>query len=76
MPNSDGLNAAIAVDMVKGDGIELERGSVISLFSRLKTDGTVTYDEDGMYRLTDFPRETKPTLGGSVFPLRNSGAIP
>ena len=71
---SIGLNAALAVDMAKDKGLDLDRGSVSSLLSRLKTDGAVTYDEDGKYRLADFPRDTKPTLGGSVTPIRNSGA--
>ena len=70
---ASGLNATIVVEMAEKDGISLERSSVSSLLSRLKHDGTVTYDEDGKYRLTNFPRVTKPTLPGSVTPLRTSG---
>lgn len=71
-----GLNAAIVVDAAKDGGRLVERGSVSSLLSRLKHDGTVTYDEDGRYRLTSAPRPTKPTLsGGSVSPLRTSGVF-
>lgn len=39
-----GLNAAMAVDMAKERGVELERGSVSSLLSRLKNEGVVSYD--------------------------------
>ena len=45
-----GLNAAIAVEMAEAEGLELDRGSVSSLLSRLKSDETVEYDGD-RYRL-------------------------
>ncbi|TCP43960.1 hypothetical protein [Rhodovulum marinum] len=63
-----GLNAAIAVDMAAKDGVELERGSVSSLLSRLKNEGTVTYDGE-VYRLKEHSNR-----GGEVHPLRLPGA--
>lgn len=61
-----GLNAATAVDLAKSKGIELERGSVSSLLSRLKTDDVVIYD-GSVYRLKEF----NEMMG--VTPLRTSG---
>lgn len=61
-----GLNAATAVDLAKTKGVELERGSVSSLLSRLKTDEIVTYDGSA-YRLKKF------TEMPGVTPLRTSG---
>ena len=58
----DGLNAAIAVETAKQKGEALERGTVSSLLSRLKNDGTVAYDGT-KYRLTR-SSEKKPE-GGS-----------
>lgn len=49
----NGLNAALAVEMAEADGKTLERGTVSSLLSRMKTDGAITYDGD-RYRLTKF----------------------
>jgi len=63
-----GLNAAIAVDMAAKDGIDLDRGSVSSLLSRLKNEGTVTYDNE-VYRLKEHSNK-----GGEVHPLRLPGA--
>ncbi|PVA09243.1 hypothetical protein DC366_15215 [Pelagivirga sediminicola] len=60
-----GLNAATAVDLAKEKGIDLERGSVSSLLSRLKTDGIVTYDGSA-YRLKKF------TEMPGITPLRTS----
>lgn len=62
-----GLNAAKAVEMVGAEGGEIDRGSVSSLLSRLKSDGVVVYDGD-MYRLKKFVQ-----LPGAVMPLRTSG---
>jgi hypothetical protein len=61
-----GVNAATAVDLAKAKGIALERGSVSSLLSRLKTDGIVAYD-GSVYRLKKF------TEMPGVTPLRTSG---
>lgn len=64
---ASGLNAATAVDLAKRDGIDIERGSVSSLLSRLKTDGVVTYN-GSVYRLKKFSQAP-----GGVTPLRASG---
>lgn len=40
----EGLNAAIAVKLGTSKGIDLDRGSVSSLLSRLKRDNAVIYD--------------------------------
>lgn len=61
-----GVNAATAVDLAKAKGITLERGSVSSLLSRLKTDGIVNHDGN-VYRLKKF------TEMPGVTPLRTSG---
>lgn len=62
-----GLNAAIAVEMAANEGIDLDRGSVSSLLSRLKNEGTVTYDKE-VYRLKEHN-----TKGGEIHPLRLPG---
>ena len=61
-----GLNAASAVDLAKAKGIDLDRGSVSSLLSRLKTDNVVVYDGSAyrLKKLTEMP---------GVTPLRTSG---
>lgn len=51
-----GLNAAIAVEMAKERGQDIERASVSSILSRLKGDRVATYDGE-RYRLA------KPALG-------------
>ncbi|MBD8906550.1 hypothetical protein [Methylorubrum zatmanii] len=48
-----GLNAASAVETAQSRGDQLERGSVSSLLSRLKSDGVVTYDGQ-LYRLSKY----------------------
>lgn len=48
-----GLNAAIAVEIANRRGIHLDRQSVSSLLSRLKTDGAIIY-EDQRYKLKQF----------------------
>lgn len=55
-----GLNANSALELAQNKGIELERGSVSSLLSRLKHDGIVVYDDD-VYRLAEFARP-KPDI--------------
>ena len=72
---SEGLNAAIAVDMAESEGQALDRGSVSSLLSRLKNEGTVTYI-GGLYRLVEYsPTEGAPDLPrAQVHPFRTSGA--
>ena len=62
----NGLNAAIAVDMAAQDNLNLDRGSVSSLLSRLKNDRVVSYD-GSLYRLS-----TKDAP--NVHPLRTQGA--
>lgn len=64
-----GLNAAIAVEMAKEDGIDLDRGSVSSLLSRLKTDNVVIYNGT-VYRLKKFSQ-----FSGGVTRLRTSGDV-
>ena len=53
-----GLNAAIAVDLAKRQNTPIERGTVSSLLSRLKAEGTVIHDGT-VYRLKDASR-TQP----------------
>lgn len=60
-----GLNAASAVDLAKAKGIDLDRGSVSSLLSRLKTDEVVVYD-GSVYRLKKYNEMP------GVTPLRTS----
>lgn len=55
-----GLNAAMAVQMAKERGETLDRGSVSSLLSRLKNEGTVTYD-GVVYKLAE--REGQASAG-------------
>lgn len=45
-----GLNASLAVELAKSRGVSIERATVSSLLSRLKNDGTVSYD-NSLYRL-------------------------
>lgn len=45
-----GLNALTAVEIAKRRGIDLDRGTISSLLSRLKRDGVVDHDGD-RYRL-------------------------
>jgi hypothetical protein len=48
-----GLNATMAVALAReGHDVRLDRGSVSSLLSRMKSDGFVTY-VDGLYRLRE-----------------------
>jgi hypothetical protein len=57
-----GLNGAIAVEMAEKRGIHLDRQSVSSLLSRLKTDGVAVY-EDQRYKLKQFAgTATSPNL--------------
>jgi hypothetical protein len=48
-----GLNAQTAVEIAARRGINLDRGSVSSLLSRLKKDNVIEYDKD-RYRLPQF----------------------
>ena len=57
---SSGINAGMAVELAASRGDALERGSVSSLLSRLKTDGVVTYD-GSVYRLPRY--QTNSTAG-------------
>lgn len=60
---ASGLNAGVAVDIAARRGITLDRASVSSLLSRLKSEGVIAYDGD-RYRLPDMP---KPTEGPGFF---------
>lgn len=67
---SNGINAAIAVERAHQDmGIDLDRGSVSSLLSRLKNDGTVVYDGT-VYKLKEHS-----TADGVAHPLRSPGGV-
>ena len=50
---TDGLNAAKAVELAEKRGAQLERGTVSSLLSRFKSDNIVTYDGT-VYRLAKY----------------------
>ena len=50
---TSGLNAAIAVELASRRGASLDRNSVSSLLSRLKSDGIVLLDAD-RYKLSQF----------------------
>ena len=54
---TSGLNAAIADDLASKRGVSLDRNSVSSLLSRLKSENVVEYDGD-RYRLVQFSKET------------------
>lgn len=56
-----GLNAVTAVDIAKRRGIQLDKGSVSSLLSRLKKDDVVVYDND-KYRLKKFVQRPQPQM--------------
>lgn len=65
-----GVNAAFVVEHAARNGISLERGTVSSLLSRFKSDGTVTYD-GSVYRLaTNYQGDKVKT----VHPIRTSGS--
>lgn len=63
-----GINASQAVAMAAKDGVALDRGSVSSLLSRMKNEGTVEYD-GSVYRLV-----AGPDKAATVHPFRTSGA--
>lgn len=63
-----GLNAATAVELAGKADKSLERGTVSSLLSRLKNEGTVVYDGT-VYRLKKHAGDGTP----NVHPLRTSG---
>lgn len=48
---AEGLNASTAINMASARNIELGRGTVSSLLSRMKNEGVVDYDGT-VYRLT------------------------
>lgn len=73
----NGLNAGMVVEMARNHQIELDRGSVSSLLSRLKHDGAVTHEGD-RYRLSKFSTSAEgeasadnvrvhPASGRSIF---------
>lgn len=53
-----GLNASTAVEIAARRGVNLDRGTVSSLLSRLKHDEVVVYD-GANYRLKEFSKEEK-----------------
>lgn len=57
---STGLNASTALEIASRRGVTLDRGSVSSLLSRLKSEGTVEYDGE-KYRLPEYAG--KPEAG-------------
>jgi hypothetical protein len=59
-----GINASMAVEMAAKAGVSLERATVSSLLSRLKSEGVVTYD-GSTYRLASARQDTP-----NVTPLR------
>lgn len=76
---ANGLNAAMVVKMAKDQRNEdLERGSVSSLLSRLKHEGTVVYNGK-VYRLKEYASddpEPKDKPFASIHSLRASGDTP
>ena len=76
---ANGLNAAMVVEMaLEQRGEHLERGSVSSLLSRLKNEGTVVYDRK-VYRLKEYKPDDAEPKGNpfaSIHPLRASGDTP
>lgn len=66
---ANGLNAASAVETAAKAGMNLERGTVSSLLSRLKNEDVVGYD-GSVYRL----KASVPDKGPNVHPLRTSSA--
>jgi hypothetical protein len=64
-----GLNAASAVERAACNGTSLERGTVSSLLSRLKSEGVVVYDGK-VYRLKEHSEDGKSSV---VHPIRTSG---
>ena len=74
----EGLNAVKAIDLARELRDEkLERGSVSSLLSRLKKEGTVVYDGK-LYRLKEYApgARSEDVSVASVHPLRASGDAP
>jgi hypothetical protein len=59
---SEGLNAAIAVELASEKNVDLERATVSSLLSRLKTDGIVLHDGE-RYRLKELEKTTQTDTG-------------
>jgi hypothetical protein len=55
----DGLNATLAVDLAAAQTLNLDRGTVSSLLSRLKNEGIVAYD-GRVYRLKEFANQPPP----------------
>jgi hypothetical protein len=66
-----GLSASQAITRGKERGMELDRGSVSSLLSRLKSDGVVSYDGE-RYRLKKYAASTHGG-GPTIMPIRTSG---
>lgn len=57
-----GLNAATAVEIANRRGTKLDRGTVSSILSRLKRDGTLVYEGE-RYKLKEFaPRSDRPQM--------------
>jgi hypothetical protein len=59
-----GLVATDLVDLAKAQGIELDRGSVSSLLSKLKEDGVFDHEKGGGYRPAKPASPKQPPLGG------------
>jgi hypothetical protein len=54
-----GLNASIAVELANRRGVSIERASVSSLLSRLKSDGIIEFDGE-RYRLKKYAPNPEP----------------
>jgi len=54
-----GINASTAIEIAARRGVILDKGTISSLLSRLKAEGTVVYDGD-KYRLRDMPPGNQP----------------
>lgn len=70
-----GLNANLVLQMAATDGIELERGSVSSLLSRLKSEGTVIYVND-KYMLAEFAKSESASPPSNVHVHPASRSMP
>lgn len=76
---ASGLNATMVVDMAKDQfGVDLQRGSVSALLSRLKGE-SVHYDGK-LYRLNDYAPKTDEVIeetktSAAIHKLRNSTAM-
>ena len=69
-----GLNAAIAVEMAHKRGVTLDRNSVSSLLSRLKSEGTLIFDSD-RYKVVTAPVSRRTRAGEIIELLETRKAV-